>query len=189
MAATQIIAMPSPVFPAPQLVGPSATALRPLLEIFGSTDGASVFSPRPDVHPGFVDPSWLPRKGTVSPKTSPVTITAPRISPGSVARGLGWGLVLSLAGAWLEDLDAQVKGRLDYRGEPYPETNDAQIGQVILAVGKACAATDAESKTMLAPQALPMGKRRQTQEDDKTQEPPMKRWKIFAHTRAGKRKP
>ena len=181
--------MPSSVFPAPQLVGPSAASLRPLLEIFGSTEGASVFSPRPDVHPGFVDPSWLPRKGTVAPKTSPVTITAPRLSPGSVARGLGWGLVLSLAGAWLEDLDAQVKGRLDYRGEPYPETNDAQIGQVILAVGKACAATDAESKTMLAPQALPMGKRRQTQEDDKTQEPPMKRWKIFAHTRAGKRKP
>lgn len=181
--------MPSPVFPPPQFVGPSAVKLVPICRLFASTDGASLYSPTPDVHPGFIDPEWLPRKGVTAPKLAPRSIVAPLVSPASIARGLGWGLGLSLAGAWLDAIDAQVKGQLDYQGEPYPESNEAQIGQVVLAVCQACAQTDAETKPQLAPQALPKMRRAQTDQDESTQEPPVRRWKIFAHTRAGKVKP
>lgn len=177
--------MPSPVFPPPQFVGASSSVLRPFCASLSSAV-APFYSPNPDVHPGFVDPSWLPRRGVTGPKLAPKTIIAPMVSPGSIVRGLGWGLALTLAGAWLDDIDAQVKGQLDYQGEPYPETDEAQIGQVVLAVAQACAQTDAETKPMLAPEALPRRRRNQTDEDEKEPEPPPRRWKIFAHTRAGK---
>lgn len=159
-----------------------------MAKLFSAANPASLYSTTPFAHPGTLHPEWLPRRGTVAPKIAPQPqpVVVPVVHPENIVRGLGWGLVISLSTAWLDSIDAQVKGQLDYQGEPYPTSNEAQLGQVVLAVAQACARADAETKPQLAPQLIPRRKRTQTEVDEKSQEGPVKRWRIFAHTRAGK---
>ena len=164
--------------------GPVGSALRPIVRELSSSHPASLASAFPWAHPGSINPEWTPRIGTFQPNIPPGKILTPNFNPANTPRGLGWGFLVGLAGAWVDWQIKRYRDGLDWRGQPYPQTAEEDVGQILEAVVFGCAKTDEDIKLALALDAMPA----RAQKKDPQEEKGVKRWRIFARTRAAKRK-
>ncbi len=185
----------SDTFPKPHIAfGSPGESLAEVLAQVVEQSPENILSPQPDVHPGWLTslvPMFAAPRGSFGPMVSEQSVLSTELAPkaaSGASRGLLWGVAVTLATVWVEHQVEKVCTDTDYQGQMMPSTAEQTLGRICVRAAKDCSKTSEDSATQPMPELLGNGRKPRTDEESKAEGDKVKRWRIFARSRAGKRK-